>query len=92
MKNSTNIRKLYELNELAATFRKEQEERITLINTIVEIIKHLNNHRLIEVLNFIKVLDRAQKMEFKAELENSELTDYGKAKLEQLKKELGESQ
>lgn len=87
MKSRTNI-----FNEWAEKMVKEHKEKVSLINMIVEIIQNLNNSRLIEVLNFVKTLDRAQKMEFKAELENGKLTEYGKEKLEQLKKELGESQ
>lgn len=82
----------FKTNEWAEKARKEQIEKAEILRELEGTISILNNDRINELLKFAKILERAQKMELKTELESAvELTDYGKKKLEILKRELGET-
>lgn len=72
----------------AAKQYDEMREKADIIGQINDMSSSLNTVRLKQLLDFTKVLYRAEKMEFVAKLESSNLTDYGKKYLENLKREI----
>ena len=66
----------------------EMMEKADLIGRLNNEISELDSLRLKQLLDFAKTLNRAKKMEMVAKLESSNLTDYGKKYLENLKREI----